>query len=820
MPKQKIDAQKFMLFGRAFSLLFNRSTMYNSDHPYSKQAVDEFLPIAKEILKAQSPLVFIMNQEKFFIDDEPLDPRINTTKMVAHFKKADIQSISFYDGLNREEIRSFVEIFTSLNKYPNAKAMKKEIKAKRIQHLRINHVFYKKVTKDEEIVTREDFEKISHEEDGGTKIGSKKIFMEMVLESLMTEEFEKALSIKSITENPGEVSKMMIDADIASCRRSDVKGMHPGDILVQQLQMIEKEVEKNLSDRGGNIGAAGPGGGVGTASTGGGGGTGGGSGAAGVAGGFGTGTAGGIAGGVGVAGTGGTGGSGTGVAGGMIAGGTAEGGAGAGGGGGTGAGGGENLEELAAAIFDMKKQLINGIKLQKSLGVSYPNEKEILDKANGITDNILIKLIKEEYQSGRISTSRLAHILKRLVPDVNELKRLIPKIKEALLEEGMPLAEYLNLVQELSSEFQSDELSKILIQSAETTGFDGEELIEEVRSNPVQAAELIYLASEMRKGTGDKNALTDVLVEYVERMGSKMALDIAKKDNVEGEEHLQQVIGGVESQILGRLKDMDVNDNILEQLEKKLDSRIDVLFEKFKKECETAQSEEAENEGQKNLSVLQILEDSVGENEELAKILRLIRYDVDEKKIDENDFKEILTEITNKKTKKEKHDIDGQRPKGVLEFKGFLFFLEKEIARSRRYDLPFATLSFSVVSAKPKKKPPAGAITKQLLTDAILHRFAADIRVADIAAILDNNRIVALLPMTPPDEAALALRRHIRLLNTQQIEVKEIPITLQVAGVATNFNPKRMQNAETFMEILEADLSEMVIRIKNLHGLA
>ena len=106
------------------------------------------------------------------------------------------------------------------------------------------------------------------------------------------------------------------------------------------------------------------------------------------------------------------------------------------GGQGTGPGGGENggaeLSELAVAVFDMKKQLINGLNLQKSLGISYPNEEEIIDKANEITDRVLIQLVKDEYKSGQISTARLAQILKRLVPDANELKRLLPKIKEAL----------------------------------------------------------------------------------------------------------------------------------------------------------------------------------------------------------------------------------------------------------------------------------------------------------------------------------------------------------------------------------------------------
>ena len=99
MPDSKIDPKKLAAFGRSFFLLFNRSTMYVTDHPYCIRAVDEFLPKVQEILETHSPLVFIMNQDQFFIDEEPLDPRINTGKMLNHFKNGEIHSISFYKGL-------------------------------------------------------------------------------------------------------------------------------------------------------------------------------------------------------------------------------------------------------------------------------------------------------------------------------------------------------------------------------------------------------------------------------------------------------------------------------------------------------------------------------------------------------------------------------------------------------------------------------------------------------------------------------------------------------------------------------------------------
>lgn len=731
MREAKINPQKLFIFGRSFLLLFNRSTMYDTNHPYCKQAIDELIPILKNILKSHSPLVFIMNQEQLFVDEEPVDQRVNTGKMVAYFKKTEIQSISFYEGLDEKELVTFVEIFTSQKKYPNVNAMKKALDARLINHIKLNHVYFKKVSGDEEIISREAFKKMSVDMAEGESPHSKKVFIDMVLESVLAEEFGKALTIKNVVENPADVSNKMIDTDLASYRQSDAADRSHGPVLAHQLHIIEQEVDKDLSGKGG-----------------------------------------------------------------------------------------VELSELAGAVFDMKQQLVKGIALQKSLGITYSNEEEILNKANEITDKVILRLVKDEYKSGKISTSRLAQILKRLVPDPNELKRLLPKIKQALLEEGMPLPEYLNLVQALSNELQSEELSKILQESAEAIGLDGQDLIAEVKNNPMQAAELIFLAAEIRKGAGDEKVLSDLLVDYVERIGSKLTLDIAREDNVEGEQHLRQVMNNVESQIVGRLKKMDVKDDVLTRIEERLNSRMDALFESIKEQWGHSLSTQPEQKEDSNrLSILQILEQSAGENDELSKILRMVRSEVQSRGINENDFQNILDEITKQKEVKKKRETRRLMPQEVLDAGGLMFFLEKEISRSLRYDLPFAILSFSVVSAKPKSKLPPEVITEQTLTDAVIKRLISEIRAADVAAAPEKNKVVVILPMTTTNEARLALRRLLRLLNTTPYDFQEIPVTIQVAGVATNFDDKRTTTADDFYEILSADLSEMVNRIKNIHGL-
>lgn len=730
MPEHKVSKQELAKFGRSVSLLFNRATMYQVDHPYVEQSLQEFYKLVENLLKAASPLVFILHQEKFFIDDEPLDPRIIVNRMVAHFKKTGIQSVSFEEGLEKNELRSFLEIFISLSKYPNADAMKKALEAKGIRHMRINHVFFKKVTADDEVVAREALKQMTPQMAEEEHLRSKKLFIDMVLESVLGEEFEKTFTIQNIMKNPAGLSKNMIEADIRSLRESESDDPRPGRVLLHQLQMISDEVDRGMSGEGN-----------------------------------------------------------------------------------------ADLSELVAAVFDMKKQLIQGIEDQKALNIIYSDEEKIRDKANEITDSVLIKLIKDEYNAGKISTARLAQILRRLVPEAEELKRLLPKIKSALLEEGMPLSEYMNLVNELGKELQNEELAQILKKNAEEAGIDGEELIQQVKENPVEAAELIFLAAEIQKGTGDEKVLTDLLVDYVERLGSKLTLDIAKENGMAGEQHLRQVITGLESNIVSRLKGMDIKDDVLAGLEERLNKRMDDILEKIRSDWIENQSVSSRGPASKNLSVLQIMEQSVSENEELGEILRAVRAKVESEEIDENDFKGIYAEISKEKSRRQAQDAKKRMPAGVLKSKDLMFFIGKEISRSKRYATPFAALSFSVVKSRPQTEESPEGVTQQALMDAVLYKLATILRDADIIGQMGKNALVALLPMTMPKEARMALRRSMRLLHAKPIEVGGVAVTVKIAGAVTSFDADRMPDAKTFVKALSNELMEMTIRIKNIQEL-
>jgi hypothetical protein len=158
-------------------------------------------------------------------------------------------------------------------------------------------------------------------------------------------------------------------------------------------------------------------------------------------------------------------------------------------------------------------------------------------------------------------------------------------------------------------------------------------------------------------------------------------------------------------------------------------------------------------------------------------------------------------------------------PAGVLKSQAVEFVIKKEISRAARYDLPFSALSFSVVKAKPKTEGQADVITQQAVMDAILQRLAGILREADIIGQLGKNKMVGLLPMTTKSDAKLALRRTMRLLHGDPIEVDGIPLTVKIAGVSTTFDSERMKDKKAFTQAMSNDLIEMIARVKNIQEL-
>lgn len=730
MTVKKLPKEISYRIGRAFALLFNRSAMYHIDHPFTAQALSDFYNTTTRGLALFSPVALIMHQEQFFIEEEPLDHRINTGKMLAHFKKADIQSISFEKEMAESELAKFAGVLNDIAQYANAEAMKAACEELGIRNIKINHVFYKKVTADDEVVDRRIFEQISTASTSGTAEHGTDEVLGMMAESVLMEELEKSLSLKNIIESPTGASQKIIAADQAAAASSEPGAPASGDVIMAQLQRIREEID--LSSSGSDK---------------------------------------------------------------------------------------PRLGELADAVFAMKKNLLDGLSARKAEGIVYQNERQILEETEALTDQVLIQLIREEYQQGTISVQRLAQILRRLVPEPGELQRLMPKIKTALLEEGMQLQEFLQLTRELKKELQSEDLVTALEKSADQLGISADVLIEEVNRDPKSAAELIYLASEIRRGSGDENVLSDLLVDYIERVGSEIALDAAQKQGEEGDQHLRGLISKIESTLVDRLKNKDLSAEILHKVAERLGERMEECLEALKSRWTIRQKTFTSDGVESPTTVLGVFDRNAAGDTELHAVMEKLRSSIDEKEAvqDQVDVQERPSSA--EPADEEKVIEAGALPKGILNRNSILYILEKEIARTVRYDTPFSVLMLSTYKINPARPLPAGAINRGAVMHFVLSNLVRVCRRSDILGVLDRNKFLALMPMTTEQNSRAAMRRILKDIHDVDFSIDETPVAIKLAGTVTTFDKDRTPTLNDFVKRAESDIFDMVNRLRNIQSI-
>jgi GGDEF domain-containing protein len=264
------------------------------------------------------------------------------------------------------------------------------------------------------------------------------------------------------------------------------------------------------------------------------------------------------------------------------------------------------------------------------------------------------------------------------------------------------------------------------------------------------------------------------------------------------------------------LKTTDTGGDIVAQLEEKINKRLDLILENYRNDLARSSARAALKEEAKQLNLLDMIEQSVGENGELCEILSAVRSRVQSEGMDENDFGQIQGEILRQiQMRRQKQTKKETRP-GLLQPRGIRYLLGKEMARAKRYKLPFSVLCFGIVGGRSHDQLPSGPTAQQDLIEAILNKLAIIIRDADVLGQLEKGRIVVLLPVTDGKHARLALRRCLKLLNAEPVLVDGISLFPKITGIAYGFDPNMKPDVEAFVRAATTELEHMISRVKNL----
>ena len=717
MDKASLQKHLSDTIGRNFNLVFNQISMYNIYHKSVIGSLERAHESLQDGFKILPTIALLTHQDQLFVEDEVLDSQINTKRLRAHFKKADIQSLAFEAGTTLADLTQFLEILMDLNRYPNAGAMKKAMQEKGLDKILINYFAYEKIMKDEQVV------KSSQAEEEGSGALATEDLLAIMAADILSEEAQKNISVQNLMQGPAEFSQMLIEEDLAAARKVEDGSVQPGTALVQSLNRFQEDVNGVTAKK-------------------------------------------------------------TDV----------------------------DIAELAEDIFTLKRRLIEGIEAQKAQGVVYLDQQIIDREVDEVADSVLVRLITGEYNQGAVSIKRLAQIVLRVTTDTAELQRIIPKLKRALLDAGMPMTDYLQFVQELKEELQSDELTRVLEQSAEAIGLEGEDLIQEIVRNPQGTAELIYLAAEIRKSGQDDRILSDLLVDYVERAGTELTLEAMQETGDGAGDSADSIFSRIRTELVDKLKRKDIDLDVLKKMEERLTERMEESIRHLKSSMVFNKMSTGDGRPPTKADMLKLLKTHTKDEDELAAVVLQVKETLAERGVHESMFQEIYDEIMTKPVPKEK-EKSKPTPPGSLNRGSTLFILEKEVLRTKRYNTPFSILSFTVVKAVPKKAAKPGSVTPEDIIAVFVGALTSIVRETDLVGMLGAKMMVVIQPMTTGDNAKIALERISNLLKSHEMVINEIPFDIKFAAAVTPFDAEETVDLKTLVKVIQTDLKNLADQI-------
>ncbi len=464
--------------------------------------------------------------------------------------------------------------------------------------------------------------------------------------------------------------------------------------------------------------------------------------------------------------------------------------------------------EMLETIYKLKENVLENIKLQRATGKLGAADELAITEINQISYQVIVRLIKEEFRGDRtISVKRLAQIIRRMLPDIKELKYLLPQLKDGLFAEGMSPSDYLSLVKELSKELDSDELIQIMVEASDQIGLSLDELIDGIKAAPEEAARLIVLAAEIKKGgvKADDQQMSAVLSDYIEKVSRALALQLPEAAAPGGGLMLKGAVTRIEREIIDRLKSQNVGLNTVSEVAQKLASQfaetVSVLHGDWvRANINTSKSPNEE-------TVLSIIEQVAEHGQEGDGVTEEIRAILIANGFSAERIDAIVKKAQLRAASAITHAIE--IPPGVFNANNSIFFLDREIKLNLRYNTPFSTILVSYEKIVDLRTYTIIDLTPDIniqLTNQSL-KFLKDLQKRDIDVFgiytIKNVSIpFMVLPMTELTGALYIKKRIEKDFPCHEFIVNGITVHVEPKVTVSDFNKKRTPDRVSYLKAI------------------
>lgn len=703
----------------SLNVMFNNATFYGGDHPSTAQNADNLAEVLNSFAP-NSEVTLMRTGESLYIDKWCVNDRMNSERLIKAFQKTSIESITFVTPINGNDTQCFIKAFADLN-LSDADSKNNYIRNQGVITVKINYVFYQKVTKDDTVVNSQALEGMSKASAGISDVPYTPGSIQNIENSGNMPAYTPGGSGGNANvESSGnsavlnELNQMLSLKQLLEKSTSDVENndLNPSQI-VNQIKAVGQEIKENK-----NL----------------------------------------------------------------------------------------NLspDEMMESVLSVSSQIRQSINLQREMGKIIQEEDLVLSEVDKLTYKTVVDLVTEEYKSGKMSIKKLSRLIRRVLPDVKELKKILPLLKEGLMNQGMELKEFLELTQALNKELASNDVSDVLAQGADELGLSVEDLVAAMGDDPAESAKLIILASEIKQGGAtDNNNLSRLLTDYIEAASGEMVMHNAHDG--EGGKTVSKMISEIEENLLGKLKFEGVAGEVIDSVKSELAKRFPKTINKFKTDMIVNAISDGGNLSSGQMKGL--FGENLPDKVELENMKVQIADALQSRGFSSKAAEDFFNEITGRfKTPVKRIDL----PKSVISSNNTKFFLQRYIKEFTRYENPFSVLNISPkMVVEHDGIRPCSVEDRADILPVLCSELKAQLRDLDIVGVIGDPEvepIYVVLPMTDIEGTKIVLDRMRKHLSEMSININ---------GNATTV--KFVVNALQYSRVLTPDLKSYLKQLSVKH---
>ena len=472
-----------------------------------------------------------------------------------------------------------------------------------------------------------------------------------------------------------------------------------------------------------------------------------------------------------------------------------------------------SLDSVMQAVSKVREEFTRGLAGQAENARLMAETGGVLSELDQLTCRTVVSIVREEYRAGQVSAQRLAQIIRRVLPESRDLKRLLPMLKQALLDDGMPLADYIEFVNQLTAELQSDDIVQMLEQGADSIGFSVDELLREIRREPEEAARLIVLASELRQGgRNDENVLSNALSEYIDRVSGELVG--AQPDLDPG--RLREEIKNTQKALIRKVGEHGVSRSVTDRIESDLDAHVDRSTSAFRTSriMELLSKSHGTDDSELTDRLVQIVE----RQPNLSTLGSTLQRELKSHGFSADRIDSIYSETLARLKRKSRVEFI---PGAVMNPVATAYFMKREIATSLRYETFFSCIMLMIAQVHENETDWRTISTEEIesLMPEVFDMLPPHLRDLDLLGTLgssDRNIPLAILPMTDQAGADAVMQRMLEALEEAHLELAGNTVKVNVIGTAARFDPEKSSDIKSFVQWMKGRLAtQLVTRLKS-----